>query len=115
MGKPLEEGEWDTALEEILTAVSNTIDAMIRPRIDPATVSTDPILKRICLSLSVYDVWLRFARNQVPESVRLDKEEGMKLLEKIQRGSLEIIPTSQVVEPISAEFSSKAQQLSVEL
>jgi hypothetical protein len=51
----------------------------------------------------------------VPESVRLDKEEGMKLLEKIQRGSLEIIPTSQVVEPISAEFSSKAQQLSVEL
>jgi phage gp36-like protein len=115
MAAPLEEGEWDTQMEAILTAVSNTIDAMIRPRIDPSTVPTDPILKRICLSIAVYDVWLQFARNQVPESVRLDKEEAMKTLEKIQRGSLELIPSGSEVEPIAAEFSSKAQALGTDL
>ncbi len=115
MAAPLEAGEWDTQMEAILTAVSNTIDAMIRPRIDPSTVPTDPILKRICLSIAVYDVWLQFARNQVPESVRMDKEEAMKLLEKIQRGTLEIIPDEEEIAPIAAEFTAKTQSLSFDL
>jgi phage gp36-like protein len=88
---------------------------MIRPRVDPTTVSTDPILKRICLSIGVYDAWVSFARNQMPEAVRLDKEQAFKMLEKIQRGELEIIPDDATVETVEAEFSSKTQILGYDL
>ncbi len=115
MSKNLDEEEWDAQLEDILKAVSDTIDAMIRPRIDPTTLSNDPILHRVCLAIAVYDVWTQFARNQVPENVRLDKEEAMKTLEKIQRGSLELIPSGSEIDPIAAEFSSKAQALGIDL
>jgi len=108
-------GAWTTRLTAILIAVTNTIDAMIRPRVDPTTVATDPILKRLCLSIAVYDAWMSFARNQLPEAVRLDKEQAMKMLEKIQRGELEIIPATGTVNIVTGEFTSSSQVLSINL
>lgn len=110
------EATWKTTLEAVLTNVSAVIDAMIEPRYDVSTLTSNAILKRVAISLAVYDLWLSYARNQMPEAVMKDKEAGMKLLEKIQKGELALMTgTSTDPEPVESEFESATQVFSTYL
>ena len=110
-----EEALWEEKLEAIIQSVSDLIDGMIAVRCTPADVSQSAILKRICSQISVHDVWMGFARNQLPESVQKSKEEAMKMLEKIQQGSLTLTldtPPEDAPAPIESEFESEVRVFS---
>lgn len=110
------EATFKTALETILTNVSNAIDAMIATRYDVSTLTTNAILKRIALSMAAYDTWRQYARNELPESVRDDYRDTMKLLEKIQRGDVGLMTGgTDDPEPIESEFESVTQVFSTNL
>jgi|GEM_PF-3705084 len=104
-----EEGEFEDECEAVIEAVTAVIDAMISGRVDPKDVEDNAILKRVCLQISKYDVFNQYARDEVPESVRKDKEEAMKTLAQIQEGKIDLV----VATPGAVEsfFGSTTRQL----
>lgn len=82
--------DFETILEQILTAEAALIDEMIKSKVDPTTVSDSAVLERIALNLSVYAMWKKYARNQMPEHVAADKKEAMKMLADIQQGRISL-------------------------
>jgi phage gp36-like protein len=104
-------------LTAVIAETTSLIDAMISAKYDIATVEANAILKRICLVISRYDVYTRFARFDVPETVRLDKDAAMKDLEKIQQGKLELVADDEEFEEgqLDSEFESSDQVFTVSL
>jgi len=104
-----EEGEFEDECEAVIEAVTAVIDAMISGRVDPALVEDNALLKRVCLQISKYDLFNQYARDEVPESVRKDKEEAMKMLAQIQEGKIDLV----VEKPGAVEsyFDSATRQL----
>lgn len=106
--------QFDAMLDGIIEQTSDLINAMVGTRYDVSGLSGNPILARICLMISRYDVYCQFARFDVPETVRLAYEAAMKDLEKIQAGKLELLPDDTEFDPedvVAAQFTSKSQYL----
>jgi len=106
MEKGKEEGQFDEELETVLENVSEMIDGMIVSRVDPARVSENAVLKRIALAIARFDAYSQYARNEVPETIREDKKEAMKMLENIQTGKISLAFDTPVTgEPTKVEPS----------
>lgn len=106
-----DEGEFDEEIGVILGNVSDVIDGMISTRVAPADVANNAVLKRIALAIARFDVFTQYARTEVPETIREDKKEAMKLLADIQAGKLSISldnPAEGTPTTIEPEFNSNA-------
>lgn len=109
---PVEEGSaFAAVLEEIITAAGELIDAMIKPKVDPATVTGNAILKNICLALSKYEIFNRHARDMVPETVANDQKAAMAQLRDIQLGKLEVMADDAAVAEEQSEWEGLDRQL----
>lgn len=106
-------------LDGVIAETGELIDAMIGAKYDVTEVTANAILKRICLMISRYDVYCQYARNDVPETVRLAYEQAMKDLEKIQGGRLELVADDAVYDAETAagtpEFTSASQYLTEQI
>lgn len=117
------DGEGDTegaafteALESVISDQTDFIDAWIIGKVDDLEdLRTNQILRRICLNLSKYEMFSRFARDMVPDAVKADKDEAMKLLEKIQRGELELLAEAPEELGVSEFEEGQAQVLNAML
>lgn len=109
--EPEEGSGFAAVLEEIITAAGELIDAMIKPKVDPTTVTGNAILKNICLALSKYEVFNRFARDMVPETVANDQKAAMAQLRDIQLGKLEVMADDAAVAEEQSEWEGRDQQL----
>lgn len=79
-------------LQDVIRDQTKLIDDWIAAKTtDIQSLRGNQILRRICLNLSRYEMYLRFARDMVPETVQDDKDEAMRQLEKIQRGEIELL------------------------
>lgn len=81
---------------------------------DLEALQTNQILRRICLNLSRYEMYVRFARDMVPETVQADKDEAIRMLRDIQRGELKLqTGTAELLE--ISEYQSRPQMLDIPL
>lgn len=81
---------------------------------DLPALETNQILRRICLNLCRYEMYVRFARDMVPETVQADKDEAIKMLRDIQRGELKLqTGTAELLE--ISEYQSRPQMLDIPL
>jgi phage gp36-like protein len=108
---------FEAMLDGMIDAAGDLIDAMIGIKYDVSEYTGNAILKRICLMISRYDVYCQYARFDVPETVRLDKEAAMKDLEKIQQGKLELAADDATfdADDMSSEFDGSDQYLTINL
>ena len=98
-------------LSDVIKDQTKLIDDWIIAKTkDIESLRNNQILRRICLNLSRYEMYLRFARDMVPETVQADKDESMRQLEKIQRGEIELLAETPETLAIS-EFSEGQTQL----
>lgn len=107
-----DEGAFDDALKAILTAASDVVDNYISARYDAGDYESNALLTRVAYAIACYDAFTQYARDQVPETVRLDKEEALRTLEKIAGGLIQLSPDSpdeDAPEPVSSEFESADQ------
>jgi phage gp36-like protein len=110
-----EEEAFLAMLGNVIDEVSALIDGMVAAKYDTAEVAGNAILKRICIAISRYDVYTMFARFDVPETVRLEKDAAMKQLELIQQGKLELVAddAEYVADQMDGEFIQTEQSFSV--
>ena len=112
----MEDDDFDEALGVILENNSQFIDGMINTRVDQSVLEGNAVLKSVELSLSKYDVWSQYARNEVPETVREDKREAMKILEKIQKGTIVLVVDTTAETPrIEPSFDEATRVFGTEL
>lgn len=116
-GEATGEAAFTAMLGDVIDEVTALIDAMISAKYAVADYAENAILKRICTAISRYDVYTRFARYDVPDTVRLDKEAAMKDLEKIQQGKLELVADdAEFTEgQMDSEFESSDQVFTINL
>ncbi|MDD4310648.1 MAG: DUF1320 family protein [Candidatus Cloacimonetes bacterium] len=111
----MEDDDWGDVLETVLTDISAVIDGMISSRYDVSDYADNAVLERIALSVGRYDMYCQYVRNDVPETIRKDKEEAFKMLNDIQSGKLALTPDTpdeDAPAPVESEFTSSAQVFS---
>lgn len=108
-----EEDKFLAMLESVIREMTHLIDAWICTRVRVSEMRENSILRRICMNLSRYEMFARFARDMIPEAVARDKDEAMKLLEKIQKGEIEIVAVEEAEEEenIRPWWSGKMREL----
>lgn len=112
----IEDDDFDEALGVILENNSQFIDGMINTRVDQSVLEGNAVLKSVELSLSKYDVFGQFNRNEMPEAIREDKREAMKILEKIQKGTIVLVVDTTAETPrIEPSFDEATRVFGTEL
>lgn len=112
----MEDDDFDEALGVILENNSQFIDGMINTRVDQSVLGGNAVLKSVELSLSKYDVFGQFNRNEMPEAIREDKREAMKILEKIQKGTIVLVVDTTAETPrIEPSFDEATRVFGTEL
>jgi phage gp36-like protein len=103
-----------TELDRVILETSAMIDSMISGRVSVPVPTGNALLKRICITISKYDLWSRQAASNLPESLVKEYEGQMKVLERIARGE---ICFAADVEPsiVAGEFTSSSRAIDASL
>lgn len=103
-----------TEMERVILETSAMIDSMISGRVSVPVANGNAVLKRICLTVSKYDLWSRQSAADVPEALKSDYEGQLKVLEKIARGEIAFAADAPA-SIVAGEFESSSRVMNAGL
>jgi phage gp36-like protein len=78
----------DAILTQYISDASELIDDYLRGRYELPFATPPGLLMRICRAISLYELYSRRIRLNPPEAITKANENAIKLLEKIQNGTI---------------------------
>ncbi len=80
----------DSEISSIITETSGLIDDYISANVSLPFETTPQIIKTLCINISRYECYCRFATGDVPEPIQNEYNNTFKLLEKIRKKEIMI-------------------------
>lgn len=99
----------ESCVNSIIESNSNIIDGYVRGRYPLDKVVGDPVLKKICIELTIHDLYYRRNKSSIPENIVKSKEQQMSMLKSIQRAELVLDIDDTTQRPIHSAVYSPAQ------
>jgi len=90
----------DTDLEDFIADADNTIDGYIAAAVTLPFASVPPLISTISTHITVRNLWAIRQAKDLPDHVKTDYENSLKLLNQISRGSIKL----SAADPESSSF-----------
>lgn len=105
----------ENLVNSIIDNNSVIIDGFVRGRYPLEKVVADPVLKKICMELTIFDLYFRRSKSKIPENVIKSQERQYANLKAIQRAELVLEIDDTDLRPIHMAVSSPTQIFTSEL
>jgi phage gp36-like protein len=92
----MEEGD----VEAFITEADNTIDGYLAAAVSLPFTTTPKLISSISTDISVRNLWAQKQAKSLPEHVKLDYDNAIKLLQSVAKGTIKL----EAKDPGSADF-----------
>ena len=99
----------EDCVNAIIISNSNIIDGYVRGRYPLDKVVSDPVLKKVCIELTIHDLYYRRNKSSMPENIVKSKDSQYSILKSIQRAELVLDIDDTDLRPIHFAVDSPAQ------
>lgn len=79
--------------EESIQTAQNIIDGYLRDKYTLPLSETPGVIREISIGLGVYDLYRRYNADDMPKTIREDRDNALKLLDHIMEGKIALFPT----------------------